>query len=161
MMESLRNIEFTRSRIIVAVIVFLFICCLLCSVGGAVYNVAFGPAPTAEQAKLTGGEEPLAGTLVPTFTPTLTEMNIPTWTPTNTPTPIPPTSTPIPIYTPTPTDTPPPTDTPNAASPYYPIPTRNARRYFTVTGSILSLRSGTHLRQHLHLPGEAMGREPR
>jgi hypothetical protein len=120
MMESLRNIKFTRSRIIVAVIVFLFICCLLCLVGGSVYNVAFGPAPTA-----TGGEGLLAGTLVPTFTPTLPEINIPTWTPTNTPTPILPTSTPIPIYTPTPTDTPPPTDTPTPPPPTH-TPSRPA-----------------------------------
>jgi hypothetical protein len=112
MIESLRNIEFTRSRTIVAVVVLLAISCLLCSVGWIVFNVAFGPAPEVEQAELVGEEELPVEELFPTFTLAPTEIEIPTWTPTSTPTPIPPTSTPIPIYTPTPTDTPPPTDTP-------------------------------------------------
>jgi hypothetical protein len=112
MIESLRRLEFTRSRIILTVIVLLFICCLLSAVGWFIFNVAFGPAPEVKPAELAGGGEPLAGTLVSTFTPTPTETEIPTWTPSSTPTPILPTSTPIPIYTPTPTDTPLPTNTP-------------------------------------------------
>lgn len=111
MFESLRNIEFTRSRLIITAVVVLVISCVLCGVGGFLYNVAFGPMPAAEQPEVSVISSP-AGTavLTPTLPPPRTE--IPTWTPTATATRIRPTSTPIPIYTPTPTDTPPPTDTP-------------------------------------------------